>query len=195
VSRTLRRVPTGVRLLVLTGVSGASALITDLRVLAAIIGVGMLLLVVARPTWRGLLRPAVGWVVLTGAVVAAHLLSHDPEQAWLAATRLTALVTWATAVATLTTTDELMSAVVSATLPLRPLGARPASLALVLGLTVRFVPELEAVWARRREAHLARGARLRVTTTVAPMVVEALDRSHALAEAVVARSFFDRDDR
>jgi biotin transport system permease protein len=75
---------------------------------------------------------------------------------------------------------------------LRTVGVQPEQVALTVALTIRFVPELAHTASRLRDAQRARGARPQVLALAVPLLVHALATSEQVAQAVVARSFFDR---
>jgi biotin transport system permease protein len=59
--------------------------------------------------------------------------------------------------------------------------------ALVIGLTVRFIPELGVQWRHMREAHLARGLPGRSYLMIFPMLMRTIQRASEIADAIDAR--------
>lgn len=185
----LRRLPVVVKLGVVLAAGVCSTLTTSIGALTGIFAFGVLVLVLARPHWRSLATTLVWWLLVAVTIGGVHLWQADTVQATVVVLRLGALLLPALALAASTTSDELLDAVIS----LLGSGQTAATAALTLALTLRFVPQMRTIIVRRREAHLARGVRPHLLSVVAPTVVEALQHSQTVAEAIVCRAFFDRD--
>jgi len=163
-------------------------------VLAGVAAVGALALVVARPVWRQLGMLVGWWAVALVMTAGLQLVTRDVAAATGSALRMAALCLPALAVMASTTSDELLDAVLAATAPLRRVGLPADTVALTVALTIRLVPELVDQVRTVREAQRARGLRPAVVPLAVPLLVRCLDRSRTLAEAIVARGFFDRTD-
>lgn len=188
----LRAVPAGPKLLGLLVVGLLVAAAPRPVVLAALTAAGACALVLAHPQRQALLRPAAAWAVAAALTAGVQLVTGDATAALDSVLRLTALALPALAVMASTATEELLDAVLAAARPLRAVGLQPDSVALTVALTIRFVPELVHTADRLREAQRARGARPQVLALAVPLLVQALTTSEQVAQAVVARSFFDR---
>lgn len=190
----LRGVGAGAKLVALLGVGVLVAVAARPAVLLTLSGLGALALVLARPTWRSLAQPAAAWGLAAVLTAGVQLVTADVATARDSVLRLTALALPALAVMASTATEELLDAVLAAARPWRVVGVAPESVALTVALTLRFVPELVATAGRLRDAQRARGARPQVLALAVPLLVHALTMSERVAQAVVARSFFDRGD-
>ncbi|MCL2453818.1 MAG: energy-coupling factor transporter transmembrane protein EcfT [Micrococcales bacterium] len=188
----LRSVPAPVKLAGLVVLGVVSAVSTSPTLLALIGATGGLALVVARPHWRRLTGLMVVWAIALVVVVILQLVTRDSAAAVVSGARMVALCLPALAVMASTAPEELLDTLFAATRPLRRVGLRPEVLALTVALTLRFVPELVRQIETLREAQRARGARPSVLPVTVPLLVRCLDRSRTLADAIVARSFFDR---
>ncbi|MBU4215030.1 MAG: energy-coupling factor transporter transmembrane protein EcfT [Actinobacteria bacterium] len=190
----LRAVGAGRKLVALLAIGILVAAVPRPVVLAALTGIGLLALVLARPQRRDLVRLGAAWALAAAVTAGVQLVTADRAAALGSVLRLTALALPALAVMASTATEELLDTVLSAARPLRHLGVRPDSVALTAALTIRFVPELADTAARLRDAQRARGARPQLLALAVPLLVHALTTSEQVAQAVVARSFFDRGE-
>ncbi|MCL2423537.1 MAG: energy-coupling factor transporter transmembrane protein EcfT [Micrococcales bacterium] len=190
----LRGVPASAKLVVVIGLGVLCAMSSSHTVLAGVAAVGALALVVARPVWRQLGMLVGWWAVALVMTAGLQLVTRDVAAATGSALRMAALCLPALAVMASTTSDELLDAVLAATAPLRRVGLPADTVALTVALTIRLVPELVDQVRTVREAQRARGLRPAVVPLAVPLLVRCLDRSRTLAEAIVARGFFDRTD-
>jgi biotin transport system permease protein len=190
----LRALPAAVKLVTIVALGVLCAVSSSGWVLGSVGVVGALALVAARPVWRRLGRLVAWWAVALTLTVGLQLLTRDAGTATTSALRMVALCLPALAVMASTAPEELLDTVLRAARPLRLVGLRPGTLALTVALTIRFVPELVRQVERLRDAQRARGLRPLVLPVTVSLLVRCLDRSHTLAEAIVARSFFDRSD-
>ncbi|MCL2848452.1 MAG: energy-coupling factor transporter transmembrane protein EcfT [Micrococcales bacterium] len=181
------------KLVVVVALGVLCAVSSSRVVLASVAAVGALALVAARPVWRRLGGLVVWWGVALGVTLALQWLTRDLAVAATSGLRMAALCLPALAVMASTGPEELLDTVLRALRPLRRVGLDTGTVALAVALTVRFVPELVRHVHTLRDAQRARGLRPSVLVTI-PLLVRCLDRSRTLAEAVVARSFFDRSD-
>ncbi len=131
------------------------------------------------------LRP----VFLTIVVVALFsLVFNPPHIAAVAVLRLTALVLFAASVTATTTIAAFIDETTALARPLEKLGLlRAADIGLAVGLVIRFVPEILNRHRAIREAHEARGLKLRWTTTLVPLVILTLRDADDIATAIDAR--------
>ena len=94
---------------------------------------------------------------------------------------LAALITLTTRIPALLDTTERALA------PLRRFGVNPASIGLLLALTITAIPVITGFAAAIREAQRARGAPVRLRTFAVPLLVMSLKHSDDLADALTAR--------
>ncbi|ABC89740.1 MULTISPECIES: energy-coupling factor transporter transmembrane component T family protein [Rhizobium] len=131
------------------------------------------------------LRP----IFLTIAVVALFNLIFNPWQAALVPVlRLTALMLLAASVTATTTITEFIDEVTALARPLERTGRVQADdIGLALGLVLRFVPEIVNRYQAIREAHKARGLKVRPTSLLAPLIILTLKDADNVAAAIDAR--------
>ena len=92
------------------------------------------------------------------------------------------------ALITLTTRiPALLDATERALAPLRRFGVNPASIGLLLALTITAIPVITGFAAAIRDAQRARGAPVRLRTFAVPLLVMSLKHSDDLADALTAR--------
>jgi biotin transport system permease protein len=131
------------------------------------------------------LRP----VFLTIVVVALFSLAFNPwHQAVVALLRLTTLMLAAAAVTATTTIAEFVDEITAFARPLERTGlVRADDIGLAVGLVLRFVPDILNRYHAIREAHAARGLRVRPTTVLAPLIILTLRDADNIAAAIDAR--------
>ncbi|PDS77750.1 energy-coupling factor transporter transmembrane protein EcfT [Rhizobium sp. L43] len=131
------------------------------------------------------LRP----IFLTIAVVALFNLIFNPWQAALVPLlRLTALMLLAAAVTATTSITQFIDEVTALARPLERTGwVQADDIGLALGLVLRFVPEIVGRYQAIREAHRARGLKVRPITLLAPLIILTLRDADNIAAAIDAR--------
>ncbi|MEZ2129333.1 MULTISPECIES: CbiQ family ECF transporter T component [unclassified Sinorhizobium] len=131
------------------------------------------------------LRP----VFLTIVVVAVFSLVVTPfHDALTALLRLTALMLFAAAVTATTTIAQFVDEISTLARPLEKAGvAKADDIGLAVGLVVRFVPEILNRYEAIREAHRARGIKIRLTTSLVPLIILTLRDADNIAAAIDAR--------
>ncbi|MBX4875292.1 energy-coupling factor transporter transmembrane protein EcfT [Rhizobium bangladeshense] len=131
------------------------------------------------------LRP----ILLAIAVVGLINLIFNPWQAALVPVlRLTALMLLAASVTGTTSITEFIDEVTALARPLERTGrVRADDIGLALGLVLRFVPEIVNRYQAIREAHTARGLKVRPTSLLAPLIILTLKDADNVAAAIDAR--------
>ncbi|MBX4902318.1 energy-coupling factor transporter transmembrane protein EcfT [Rhizobium bangladeshense] len=131
------------------------------------------------------LRP----ILLAIAVVGLFNLIFNPWQAALVPVlRLTALMLLAASVTGTTSITEFIDEVTALARPLERTGrVRADDIGLALGLVLRFVPEIVNRYQAIREAHTARGLKVRPTSLLAPLIILTLKDADNVAAAIDAR--------
>ncbi|NNG74108.1 energy-coupling factor transporter transmembrane protein EcfT [Rhizobium laguerreae] len=131
------------------------------------------------------LRP----VLLTIAVVALFNLIFNPwQEALVPLLRLTALMLLAATVTATTSITAFIDEVTALARPLERTGwVQADDIGLALGLVLRFVPEIVGRYQAIREAHKARGLKVRPTTLLAPLIILTLKDADNIAAAIDAR--------
>lgn len=137
--------------------------------------------------WRQV-RP-LGWVLTLVAVF--HLLASGWERTAVVVGLLLCLVLLASWVTLTTRTSDLLEFLVAACGPLRRVGVDPDRVGLLVALGIRSVPVSIDLAQQVRDAQLARGLQASPRAFAVPLVVRALRRADAVAEALVARGVED----
>lgn len=131
------------------------------------------------------LRPIL-WTIL---VVALFTLAvQSLEEATVVVLRLTILMLLAASVTATTAIGDFIDVVSDAARPLERLGlVRAADIGLAVGLVIRFVPDILGLYQSVRDAHRARGLRLRPLTVIIPLIVHTLKNADEIADGIDAR--------
>ncbi|CAN7193164.1 energy-coupling factor transporter transmembrane component T family protein [Neorhizobium sp. LjRoot104] len=137
-----------------------------------------------RQSWLRL-RP----ILLTIAVVALFtLVLNGWHDASIVVTRLTALTVFAAAVTATTSTGDFIDEITRLAMPLERLGlVRAVDIGLSIGLVIRFVPEVLGRYQAIRDAHRARGLKVRPLTLAVPLIILTLKNADEIAAAIDAR--------
>ncbi|MGI0525590.1 energy-coupling factor transporter transmembrane component T family protein [Rhizobium giardinii] len=141
------------------------------------------------PVREGLsrLKPVLFTIVIL-LIATAYLASiREATEAFF---RLMALVLFAGAVTATTATGDFIDEITRMLLPLDRLGlVRAADVGLAFGLVLRFVPDIFNHYQAIREAHRARGLKVRPLTILAPLIILTLKDADTIAMAIDARGF------
>ncbi|NEJ71340.1 energy-coupling factor transporter transmembrane protein EcfT [Rhizobium phaseoli] len=131
------------------------------------------------------LRP----IFLTIAVVALFNLIFNPwHEALVPLLRLTALMLFAATVTATTSITAFIDEVTALARPLERTGwVQADDIGLALGLVLRFVPEIVSRYQAIREAHRARGLKVRPASLLAPLIILTLKDAENIAAAIDAR--------
>jgi biotin transport system permease protein len=104
------------------------------------------------------------------------------------AMRIVCLVLCAAVVTATTSLAEIMQVIDRVALPLERLGAlKPGDAGLAVGLCMRFIPDTVACYKALREAHRARGLKVRFSTLLGPLIILTLKQADQVATAIEAR--------
>jgi biotin transport system permease protein len=128
-------------------------------------------------------------VLLTILIVAVFaFFVNSAEEAAVISLRLTTLVLLAAAVTATTTIGEFIDEITLAARPLEQLGlVRASDIGLAVGLVIRFVPEVLGRYQAIRDAHNARGLKVRPLTVAVPLIILTLKNADDIAAAIDAR--------
>jgi biotin transport system permease protein len=188
----LHRVPAGLKLALLAGLSVLLFAVPRLPVAAGALGVVLLAaLAGARMRPRAVLaqvRPVWLWLV---ALLVVHLFVSDLATGALAVLRLLTLVLAASVVTATSRVSELVAVIEWLCAPLRVFGVRPARIGLAIAMALRFIPLIAERAERIREAQAARGATRPLFLALVPLLVQVLQMAHTTAEALDARGADD----
>ncbi|MEN3147059.1 energy-coupling factor transporter transmembrane protein EcfT [Neorhizobium sp. IRAMC:178] len=184
----LHRLSPRTKLLGLAVVSLVLFLIHSPAILSVAAALGGIVYASLRLGWRQSwlrLRP----ILLTIVVVALFTLVFNGwHDALIVVTRLTALAVFAAAVTATTSTGDFIDEITRLAMPLERLGlVRAADIGLSIGLVIRFVPEILGRYQAIRDAHRARGLKVRPLTLAVPLIILTLKNADEIAAAIDAR--------
>lgn len=132
------------------------------------------------------LRP-IWWLLLFLAVF--QLFYNGWYEMSVTIGRLVAMLLLAGLIMFTTTTTAIMASFERAFQFLRPFGANPAKIALVLSLTLRFIPMLAQISREVREAQKARGLEHSFMAIAIPVLIRTLKTSGEISAAIEARCY------
>lgn len=184
----LHRLSPRVKLATLACLGVALFATNRLGLLAVALFAGAMLYSTVGMAWReALLR--LRSVMLTIAFVTLFSLLVNPwHDAATAVARLLTLMLFAAVLTATTTIPAFIDEITWAAGPLEKLGlVKAADIGLAVGLVVRFVPEILNRYQAIREAHEARGQRIRLRTTLVPLIILTLRDADTIAMAIDAR--------
>jgi len=140
-------------------------------------------------TIGGALRP----ILFVGAIIfALQLALAGPLEAVTIVLRISSAILLTSLVTLTTRFSDMLDVLTRAARPLETVGLEPPKLALMVGLTIRFVPSLLHDLQEIRQAKRARGARGLRAFGAGPVIVRILRMTEALGNAIAARSFENR---
>ncbi len=184
----IHRMPAGLKVLAFTLIALAIALSAGNGWALPVAGVLAVCLYLLAGLGVGtLLRQilAVRWVIvvmlLTQVLFLPVLVAVTNTGRVLVVIVLAALITLTTRI------PALLDATERALAPLRRFGVNPASIGLLLALTITAIPVITGFAAAIRDAQRARGAPVRLRTFAVPLLVMSLKHSDDLADALTAR--------
>lgn len=184
----LHRLPAGGKVLAFAVLAGAVGVFaTDPVRLAIAAALTFALYLVARV---GVLEPlrqawSLRWVLLV--TVVAQFIVLPPLTAAVNTGRVLVVVVLCGLITLTTRVPDLLASVERGLAPLRRFGVDPTTVGLVLALTITSIPTITRFAHDIREAHRARGARLRPHLFVVALLIASLRHADALGEALAAR--------
>lgn len=183
----LRRVSFGAKLLFVTVTGVALTVWRTPAMLALTIALTVVLYFVARvpaSAWWKTMRTVALFVVM---LVLFQWWNGDLELGIRTAVQMLAMVSLAALITATTPFDEVISSVHRWAGPLRRFGADPDTIALTVGMTVRFIPMLSVAAAETSDALRARGVRPWPWRIMFPLVRRSLLLADDVGAALVAR--------
>lgn len=184
----LHSIPAGRKLLALTllllaiSVWGRGAIVLGagaVLCLSAFVTAGFGLAGFARQLW------VMRWLLVI--VLVPGLIFLPWQTALINTARLVECVLLASVFSFTTKTADLLKTIERAVTPLGRLGVNPASIGLVLTMTISSIPLILKFAGNVREAQMARGVRPNMVRTTVPLLVASLKHSDDFAEALMAR--------
>lgn len=116
-------------------------------------------------------------------------LVGSAEQAVFQLLRLTSLMLLAATVTATTKIGDFVQAITDFAKPIERMGIGNAEdIGLALGLVLRFVPEILTRYEAIRDAHKARGLKLRLLTILPALIILTLKQADQVAQAIDARN-------
>jgi biotin transport system permease protein len=184
----MHRISARAKLIVLAGLGVILFTTSNIVLLAiAVAATGALYLGIGMPLRAAIarLKP----ILLTILIVAVFSLAFNPwHGAVVSLLRLTALMLFAASVTATTTITQFMDEITFLARPFERMGlVRADDVGLAVGLVVRFVPEILGRYQAIREAHEARGLKVRPTTVLVPLIILTLKDADNIAAAIDAR--------
>jgi biotin transport system permease protein len=184
----LHRMPAGPKLLVFALLAFAMGILASdpLRlgvavvvtvVLYVIAGVG--LRQIALQTW------AVKWVLLV--TIAAQFIVLPPLTAAVNSGRVLVIIVLCALITLTTRVPDMLAAVERGLGPFRRFGVNPATVGLLLALTITAIPTITRFATEIRDAQRARGVPIRPQTFVVPLLIASLRHADDVGEALLAR--------
>lgn len=191
----VHRLPAGAKLLALFLSSTCLFFVDDPVILGAV------LLLVALGYRVAGISMAQAWQPLRQLLWLAivFFLVHALTTSWIngvsVVLRLSALIALAVLLSLTTRASDLVEVIVRVLRPLGLVGLPVERLALMLSMTLRYIPMLYAGFQELREARLARGAGGGTLSVLMPLLIRSLRQADALAEAIDARGYDAGDHR
>ena len=142
---------------------------------------------IARIPWRTALaqvRPVLWFGI---PVLGLQWVLSGPAHAFLVVGQLVVLVGMAALVTLTTRVTAMLDGFETVLRPLRRIGVSPERVALVLALTIRFVPLVAEAYAQAREARRARGLESSPLALAVPLLIRLLRTADHIGEGLAAR--------
>jgi len=190
-STFLHRTPGGAKVLALTALSVATVVVRSVETSATVLILAAVLLAVARPRPRLVLRTLRGLLLVMTLLAAYQTWQRGWEHAFTVVGALLALILLATVLTVTTQVDELVDTITRALGPLRRLGVNPELVALAFSLMVRGIPTTLEIARETRQAALARGLERDPRALLVPMVIRVVAHARATGDALHARGIGD----
>ncbi len=184
----IHRMPAGLKVLVFTLIALAIALSAGSGWALPVAGVVAVCLYLLAGLGVGtLLRQilAVRWVIVV--MLLTQVLFLPVPVAVTNTGRVLVVIVLAALITLTTRIPALLDATERALAPLRRFGVNPASIGLLLALTITAIPVITGFATAIRDAQRARGAPVRLRTFAVPLLVMSLKHSDDLADALTAR--------
>jgi biotin transport system permease protein len=184
----LHQRPAGQKLLLLMLAGAGLMWVHDWRILAVVVFIVLVLMQQSGVRVLQLWQHIRALSVLVLALVVFTAFVQSPLIALEVGLRMTALLLAALLVSMTTSIAKMMEVLIWLLQPFHALGwVNSERVALVFGLTLRLIPELNLQWHEIREAQAARGLKANPLTMGVPMLLRTLKRAQEIADALDAR--------
>lgn len=189
----IHRLPAGAKLAVSFIAGGLLFFVGKIWLLALILALICALYRLAELPARTILSALRPILIVSIFIFGMQFFLVGPAEAVRVVLRLMSLILL-TSLVTLTTRFSDMLAVLSrVSRPLAAIGLSPPRLALMVSLTIRFIPTLLHDLQEIRQAKLARGATAMRAFGAGPLIIKVLRMTDALGYAIASRGFENRD--
>lgn len=188
----LHRLPAGVKLAGLAGLSAVVFVIADVESLGALLLAALAALALARPDGASLRAGLVPVLPMLAIILALQLWFDTAEVAVVTCLRLAILATAAFAVSLTTRTDDLLALLIAGLRRFERFGVEPERVALAVSLALRFVPLMLDTLGEMRLAARARGVERLRPALIGAFVVRILRFAEDVADALDLRGIGGR---
>jgi len=188
----IHRIPAGRKLLLCLIGGTVIFLFQSLIALTVALALIALLFRIAQLPLRAMLIALRPLLIAAIVIFSLQFFLAGPLEAASIVLRIGAAVLLTSLVTLTTRFSDMLDVLTRAARPLAVIGIDPPRLALMVGLTIRFIPTLLYDLQEIRRARLARGARGLRAFGAGPLVVKILRMTDALGSAIAARGFENR---
>ncbi len=190
-SSVLHRLPAGGKLVGLAVISVVTVALGSVVTTAAVLGLALVLLVVARAPVGRVLRTMRGLLIMLALLAAYQTWQQGWERAFTVVGALVALILLAHVLSVTTPVDVMVDAITRALEPLRRLGVNPDLVALAFSLMIRGIPLLFEIARETRQAARARGLDRNPRAFLTPLVIRMIAHARMTGDALHARGIGD----
>ncbi|GAB2605741.1 energy-coupling factor transporter transmembrane component T family protein [Nitrincola alkalisediminis] len=183
----LHRMPAGIKLLAMAGLSLALYPIEQLSLLLVLAMLTLLIYAsLGRPAMRGL-KVFRSLVPIFALIFIMQAWSVGVYEAFALLLRMATLVLIANLITLTTKMDDMMTAMMPIFRPLRLFGVDPKRIAFAVTLLIRFIPVLMGVTQYLLEAWKSRGGGRQLWKLAIPLTIQSIRLSDHVAEALASR--------
>lgn len=190
-SSVLHRLPAGGKLVGLAVISVVTVALGSVVTTAAVLGLALVLLLVARAPVGQVLRTMRGLLIMLALLAAYQTWQQGWERAFTVVGALVALILLAHVLSVTTPVDVMVDAITRALEPLRRLGVNPDLVALAFSMMIRGIPLLFEIARETRQAARARGLDRNPRAFLTPLVIRMIAHARMTGDALHARGIGD----
>ncbi len=187
----VHRVPAGLKLLTLLATSITLMLVRGPLTTVVGLVLAAAVVTVSRIGWSRLLWGMRGLVIILVLLGAYQWWRGGWPRSVEVVGDLVTIVLIASVVTMTTPIDRMLDAVTTGLGPLRPLGVRPARVALAVSLTLQLIPIAFGLIAESRDAARARGIERSIRARMIPTVIRVVAHARTTGDALWARGVDD----
>lgn len=187
----VHRIPAGVKLLTLLAASLTLMLVRGPLTTAVGLVLAAVVVTLSRIGWRRLLWGMRGLAIILILLGAYQWWRGGWPRSVEVVGDLVTIVLIASVVTMTTPIERMLDAVIAGLTPLRPLGVRPARVALAVSLTLQLIPVAFGLLAESRDAARARGIERSIRARMIPTVIRVVAHARTTGDALWARGVDD----